>query len=141
MTKCYRTTLKTFVCEFMTLHLWVQTKHAKIYDFCFSLSHIVLELQNFKWNQTELPVVQNSWNFTSLSISLHFTTKKWLDVVRQNLKIGLKLLGGLRVQGGIMPQMTHSDMATHHELQLKKKRSTHQLYLLMRYTCPKKTKF
>ena len=100
MTKCYRTTLKTFVCEFMTLHLWVQTKHAKIYDFCFSLSHIVLELQNFKWNQTELPVVQNSWNFTSLSISLHFTTKKWLDVVRQNLKIGLKLLEGLGVQGG-----------------------------------------
>ena len=133
MTKCYRTTLKTFVCEFMTLHLWVQTKHAKIYDFCFSLSHIVLELQNFKWNQTELPVVQNSWIFTSLSISLHFTTKKWLDVVRQNLKIGLKLLGGFGVEGGHnAPNDTlrcdHSPWAT------IEKRSTHQLYLLMRYT-------
>ena len=100
MTKCYHTNLKTFVCGFMTLHLWVQTKHAKIYDFCFSLYHIVMESPYFKWNQTELPVVQNSWNFTSLSISLHFSIKEWLDVVRQNLKIGLKLLEGLWGSGG-----------------------------------------
>ena len=136
--KCCRTTLNTLLCGFMTLHLRVQTKHANFYDFSFL--HITMELQYFTWNQTELHIVWNCWNFTNLFISLISTIKNGCILLDKVRKFTSNYLGEEEEEGEQegWNALNYIHKGGHIPTATIKKRSTCKFYSLQRYIYFKK---
>jgi len=119
------------VCGFITLHLRAQTKHAKIYEFYFLfLAHCNgIKIFQVKSNRTSHgPEFLKLHQFIYIIELYHQKNGRCCETKFKKWPQTIRWVGGVG-RRSVMPQMTHSDVVTHYELQLKKKINSPALFV------------